>query len=132
MADPRDCFDTGSGALAGKTAPIGGTWTGAGSGNDFTVTEPARVESLGWYNYCPACPEGRFGFVRITRELSASLRPHPFTAFVECSQGHRFRALETRLSVKRGHEFLLGNKLETSPRNQVQPGANETPAKPDS
>jgi hypothetical protein len=33
----RDEFDQTAGALAGKTLPSGGTWTGAGDADDFTV-----------------------------------------------------------------------------------------------
>lgn len=33
----RDEFDQAAGALAGKTAPVGGIWAGAGDADDFTI-----------------------------------------------------------------------------------------------
>lgn len=39
----RDEFNQSAGALTGKTAPVGGSWAGAGDSDDFSVVSPAAT-----------------------------------------------------------------------------------------
>jgi len=58
----RDEFDHAAGALAGKVAPVGGTWAGAGAATDFTVEVTGHTAQ---HTTAPLAP-GRYAIIGAT------------------------------------------------------------------
>lgn len=62
----RDEFDQAAGVLAAKTLPIGGTWAGAGSANDFSVEATGHTAVRAANGDASALNGGRFAIAGTT------------------------------------------------------------------
>lgn len=84
--DARDEFDQTAGALTGKTAPVGGAWSGSGDADDFTVETTGKTAQRTAVSDS-SLSNGRFAYVGSAVGASGARVGFKFSSFPQLGTG---------------------------------------------